>query len=1279
MRVICRWLIVVGLCWTQAASPNFAQDLFSEGVRTTKPLSPHDQKTSFQVPADLAVDLVAAEPTIQKPLNLAFDVHGRLWVSCTIEYPYPAKEGTGRDRIVILEDTNRDGEFDKQVVFADNLNIPIGILPLGDDCLVFDIPYISRLSDTDGDGRCDRKERLLGPFDCTRDTHGMNNSFIQGFDGWVYACHGFANRSIVAGTDGHQVTLNSGNVYRFRLDGSRIEHLSHGQVNPYGMACDDWFSLFTADCHSKPLTQIVRGAYHPSFGAPHDGLGFAPSMMEHFHGSTAIAGVEVLAAANFPATYAGQIISGNVMTSRINRNRIDWNGAYAQAIEMPDLMATTDPWFRPVNLIQGPDGGVYIADFYNRIIGHYEVPLEHPGRDRDRGRIWRLRSAEISPVALAQSAALASRNFTLEAVTQLLNHPTPRTRLIGLNALVTSVASGRLDHKTAVEWLLKALETHSSDRVRIASLWGVLRLAPSSLSPEMLASLSRHPSPVVRGHLQRILAEAVPQEAWAADAKKKFAEQSLTLPLGRGPELHLTWDEFRNLIAVGLRDEHPRVVQAATDAAGRLGEPSLLDALAQVAADPSHRDQVVVHSAKIALKQMLSGSGVAAEDRAWANDATRRTDIWTWAKSNLNSANVPANQAAVLASVMLAVPQPQAAEFLLDYLALDHGNAQVPEMIQHTARYLPASRANELVQLIQNNFAGNTPAQWALLQAVGEGLARSGQAPPEPILAWSSNLVQATIDQLLAQPEFWLSYRMDRRTAALVKEDAWHVQTRPVQARPVSRDGALSNVPMFSSLPNGETRTGVLRSPRFSLPSSMRFAVAGHRGFPDEAAHELNQVRLHLNDGSIIQVAYPPRNDVAQIIEWDLKPWAGQEGYLEIQDGDSQTAYAWLAVGQFDPPVVAVAEQAVSQVASIIQNLAQTASRYRQVQSLPSLQKLIERPGLGANDRLVLSQTIADLRGQGFGRVLASDLIREDLNDSTKGNVADMIATWEPSYLATPSTENNAGDGTSPDSNLLLLELINRLSGKQQKLLVRAAINDAVVFDKVLEWAEAGRVAVDCFDDPSLRQQIDVANRGNWVARVEHLLKNLPPADAAWRQRATDAGQKLKPWFEKLKAMEVVSGAHLELDSELALATIQQGDLSEWKSMGRQIFKRDCAACHQLQGDGALVGPQLDGINRRGLERVLEDVLLPNQNVDHAFRSQVLLLESGQLIVGLVQSEDETSLQMTDQQGKTVTIPLAEIEERRSTPQSLMPGDVAHQYSDASLLALLSYLMEQTL
>ena len=246
-----------------AASLRAANDPFAEGVRTTDPLTPEEQQKTFKLPPGFSVQLVAAEPELRKPMNMAFDGAGRLWITESREYPWPTNTAP-RDTIRIFSDFDANGRARKVTTFATNLNIPIGLYPFQSPasdgsgkltwkCVAWSIPNIWLFEDTDGDSVADKKEKLLGPFDFTRDTHGNQASFRRGLDGWIYATHGFNYRSRVAGQDGHEIVMSSGNTYRFRIDGSRIEHWAHGQVNPFGLTFDSLGNLYSADCHSSPI------------------------------------------------------------------------------------------------------------------------------------------------------------------------------------------------------------------------------------------------------------------------------------------------------------------------------------------------------------------------------------------------------------------------------------------------------------------------------------------------------------------------------------------------------------------------------------------------------------------------------------------------------------------------------------------------------------------------------------------------------------------------------------------------------------------------------------------------------------------------------------------------------------------------------------------------------------------------------------------------------------------------------------------------------------------
>jgi putative heme-binding domain-containing protein len=658
-----------------------------ELVASTPPRTPDEEKAQFHLPPGFEAQLVACEPDIHKPMNLAFDDRGRLWVTSSLEYPFPAKEGAKpRDSVVVLDEIGPDGRARKATTFAEGLNIPIGLLPLSPrEALVHSIPKVRRYLDTDGDGKADRVEDAYQSYGF-RDTHGMTNAFTRGFDGWIYACHGFSNTSTVKGADGRAITMQSGNTYRMRPDGSHAEWWTHGQVNPFGITIDPLGNLFTCDCHSRPIYQVLRGAYYPSFGKPHDGLGFGPEMMTHDHGSTGIAGITYYAADHFPAEWLGTTFVGNVVTSRINHDRLERHGSTLVAVVQPDFLVSDDPWFRPVDIKLGPDGALYVADFYNRIIGHYEVSLTHPGRDRERGRIWRI--VYRGPDGQAKPPQSPRNDWTTASVAELvsdLDHPNLAVRLRSTDQLVA-----RGDE--AARAVREALAKGPSPWVRSHGAWVLERTG--GLTDEELDVFAKDGDALVRVHAMRILAE----------------RPSLN------PAQHA-------LAVAALKDPDAFVRRDAADALGQHpGSENLRPLLALRHSVPSD-DTHLLHVVRMALRDQLvpSATWAAVASSDWG-EADERT----------------------LADVALGVPTAEAARFLLGQLKKrpESGETELNQ-VHHIARHGDDPAA--LLAFVRGDRPDDLGHQAALLRAVQQGMQERGGRLSGDAMAWAEGLVRKLV------------------------------------------------------------------------------------------------------------------------------------------------------------------------------------------------------------------------------------------------------------------------------------------------------------------------------------------------------------------------------------------------------------------------------------------------------------------------------------------------------------------------------------------------------
>ena len=790
--------------------------LFTEGVRVTEPLSPEEQQKAFHLPPGFKIQLVAAEPDLRKPMNMAFDSAGRLWITESREYPFAATNAAlARDTIRIFSDFDDHGRARKITTFATNLNIPIGIYPFRSPakseignrksemtwkCLAWSIPHIWLFEDTDGDGVADKQEKFLGPFDFSRDTHGNQASFRRGLDGWIYATHGFNNQSRVSGRDGHEISLPSGNVYRFRLDGSRVEHWTHGQVNPFGLAFDPLGNLYSADCHSSPIYQLLRGAHYPSFGRPHDGLGFAPTTIQHSHGSTAIGGIVHISDPAWPAEFQDNLFIGNVLTSRINRDQLEWRGSTSVGKEKPDFLSTDDPWFRPVDMQFGPDGALWVADFYNRIIGHYEVPLLHPGRDRDRGRIWRIVppvGADVRRLKLASAEKSETPNVVTYSRDALLNellseNPTRRALAREELALFPNANDhGLITQAAQGGWHFRQGDSRAG--LMTSALWLLQR--DGKLDDKTLLGALKDRDEPVRVHALRILTERGLQAA------------AVSRPSGRAQPSGMT-ETLRAATHTALNDTSSAFVQrAAADALGANPHLDNIKAFEKPMVLYRPDDTHLGHTFALALREQFRLPG------AFANALDSR------------------NNGFIAASLTNA----EAASFLVRHIQTHPKPADdAARYMQHAARYAPDADLPKLAAIGRKQFAADLDTQATLFKAMVDGQTARGGALPPDLRAWGTDLA----GQLLAPAAQSVAWTYVPLNPDQPGRNPFAFEER------TSADGQKTR--LMSSFPHGETLTGVLRSPVFVLPKQLAFYLSGHDGTPGQPAGGKNHVRLRL-------------------------------------------------------------------------------------------------------------------------------------------------------------------------------------------------------------------------------------------------------------------------------------------------------------------------------------------------------------------------------------------------------------------------------------------------
>lgn len=380
-----------------------------------KPLSPEDSMKLAQVPPGMRLELFAAEPMVTNPIAMAWDRRGRLWVTEAFDYPNSfVLNSPGQDKVVILEDTNGDGKADKRTEFATGLTIATSVLPLEDGCITTDGVDMVFLRDKDGDGKSDERTVLWSGIKLW-DTHACVSNLKLGMDGWIYATVGYSG--IDTTINGVQHKMGMG-VLRFTRDGSAFEALQSTTNNTWGLGFTEEGRIMGSTANRNPsfyvgvTIPVAKHAGYKTGKTPRADretiiypITFDHLQVDHKDNFTAAAGHSIYTAGLLGESYRNKRALICAPTGKlVSAMTLHRKGASFETTNSEDnIYASADAWSAPVAAEVGPEGAVYIADWYNPVIQHNVYgpdtkkgkgnAYESPVRDRKHGRIYR-----ISPV-----------------------------------------------------------------------------------------------------------------------------------------------------------------------------------------------------------------------------------------------------------------------------------------------------------------------------------------------------------------------------------------------------------------------------------------------------------------------------------------------------------------------------------------------------------------------------------------------------------------------------------------------------------------------------------------------------------------------------------------------------------------------------------------------------------------------------------------------------------------------------------------------------------------
>lgn len=654
------WCLAVGLVWAFGGlAPAYAQ----RDLKDIPNPDPELERKSFIVADGFEVNLFAADPLIAKPIQMNFDSRGRLWIASSSIYPQIQPGQVANDRILVIDDKDHDGVADSTEVFVDGLLIPTGVEPGDGGAYVANSTELVHFKDTDGDGKADDRRVMLSGFG-TEDTHHILHTFRWGMDGQLYFNQSIYIHSHLETPHGVR-RLNGGGIWQFRPETMELSVLMRGLVNTWGHQQDAWGQSFATDgAGGEGINYVFPGvAFTTAVGVPRIMKGLNP-------GSPKYCGMEIIGGRHLPDDWQGNIITNDFRGHRVCRFVLSDDGSGYASREQSELIKSTHVAFRPIDVKMGPDGAIYIADWYNPIIQHGEVDFRDPRRDLTRGRIWRVTAKGRPLVERPKLLDVPTRDLltALEAPEQFTRHHAKRQLKERGTAVLPELAA----------WV-KGLDPQDPqfEHLRLEGLWAYQSL--DVVEPALLIAVLNSPDSRARAAAVRI----VPQ--WGSRLQNPV-----------------------ELLAPRVVDDHPRVRLEAVRALAAFPSIQSIE-LAMLALDRpvdknidyalwlTARDLQPVWLPKLQAGQLDFGGNV--RHLTFVLQAAGSPAVVKPLLASLQQGQIPADRALPVLKLVAALGDAQDLEVLFD-LALKVDSVAYLELLESAARLRNQKPAGDLAKLV---------------------------------------------------------------------------------------------------------------------------------------------------------------------------------------------------------------------------------------------------------------------------------------------------------------------------------------------------------------------------------------------------------------------------------------------------------------------------------------------------------------------------------------------------------------------------------------------------